>query len=80
MTTVDDRSTAGGDDTGNKQTDIVLEYGHRYALGKAMFGVHMNWVPSVTYTMGTTAYSADGADDDKQTSLALNFANFAATF
>ncbi len=77
ITTNDDNDTT--DDSGNKQTDIVLEYGHRYKLGSLM-GMNWNWSPSVTYTMGTTAYNNDDADDDKQTDLTLNVANVAVTF
>lgn len=77
MTTNDDDETT---DSGNSQTDIVLEYGHRYAIGKAMFGVTVHWSPSVSYTMGTTAQNNDDADDDTQTTLTFNIANFAAVF
>lgn len=77
MTTNDDNDTT--DDSGNKQTDIVLEFGHRYKIG-TFSGLTMNWSPSATYTMGTTAYNNDDADDDKQTELAINFANLAVVF
>jgi len=75
-TTKEDDVTPAADES-TTTTEIVLEYGHRYGFGKVM-GVTMNWVPSVSYTMGTVAY--DNGDDDKTTSLQLNVANFAATF
>jgi len=77
MTTNED--TAAATDTGDKQTAIVLEYGHRFALGK-LAGVHWNWSPSVTYSMNTTDANADGTDDVKTNTLAINVANFAVTF
>ena len=68
-----------GKDSGHKNTTITLEYGHRYNLGKLM-GVNWNYSPSVTYAMDTKAPSADGADDVKTNTLAINAVNFAATF
>lgn len=69
------------DTTGNDvMTDISLEYGHRYALGSAMMGVTMNWVPSVSYHMTKTSKQDEDADDINSTELRLNVANFAATF
>jgi hypothetical protein len=76
MTTVDDSDAVT--DSGNKMTDIVLEFGHRFKVG-TLAGFNFNWVPSVTYTMSTTSYNSD-ADDDSSTSLSLNMANVAATF
>jgi hypothetical protein len=77
MLTVDD--TTATTDSGNKNTDIVLEYGHRFKLGK-MMGVNWNWVPSVAYTMGTTVYNNSAADDDKATNLTINVGNFAIAY
>ncbi|MBD66377.1 MAG: hypothetical protein CME62_14295 [Halobacteriovoraceae bacterium] len=78
MTSIDDEDDT--DDSGLKRSDITLEYGHRYALGKAMMGVQINYVPSVTYMMRTDEYNNDDADNDSATELRLNFANFAAVF
>ena len=67
--------------TGNESvTTIGLEAGHRYALGKAMFGMTVNWVPSVYYNMTTTVSNDDSKDDVKSTELKVNVANFAVTF
>lgn len=76
MVTEDD--TTDGTEDGNKQTHIVLEYGHRWALGSA-WGLNLNYAPSVTYTMGTVTPNNDG-DDVKATDLSLNVANFAVLF
>lgn len=66
---------ATGDDD-HKDTDITLEYGHRYKLGSLM-GVNWNWSPSVSYMMSTDSYEDD---DDKATALMLNVANVAVTW
>lgn len=77
MTTNDD--TEATTDSGNKNTDIVLEYGHRFKVGSVM-GLDWNWAPSVSYTMGTKVYNDDSKDDLKSTSLSLNVANVAVSF
>ena len=77
MTTNDDNDAT--DDSGNSQTDIILEYGHRVSLGN-VWGLNVNWSPSVTYTMGTTVQNDDDLDDDTQTSLTIKAVNFAAVF
>jgi len=75
-TTKDDDTTT---DSGKKNNTITLEYGHRYSIGKVM-GVTMNWSPSVTYAMDTRVSNNSATDDLKTNTLALNVANFAATF
>jgi len=77
MTSNDD--TEATTDSGNKNTDIVLEYGHRFKIGSVM-GLDWNWAPSVSYTMGTKVYNDDSKDDLKSTSLSLNVANVAVSF
>lgn len=76
-------TTNGDDDTtkdsGNKETDIVLEYGHRVTVGKA-FGVNFSWAPSVSYTMSKRAENDSKNDDVNSTALTLNVANVAVTF
>lgn len=76
MTSVED--TEGNKD-GFDQTDIVLEYGTRVALGKAL-GVSFAWNPSVSYTMTTRESNTSGADDNEITSLSITPVNFAVAF
>jgi hypothetical protein len=61
------------------QTDIVLEYGHRFAVGSA-WGLNLAFSPSVMYTMSTFAPDADGSDDVASTALAWNFLKFDVLF
>lgn len=77
MVTNDD--TEATKDSGNKQTVITLEYGHRYTLGMAM-GVNFSWVPSVSYSMTKQTPNNDDNDDINSTDLRLNVANMAVTF
>jgi hypothetical protein len=76
MTTVE--ATQGNKD-GQDRTDIVLEYGKRVALGKAL-GVSFAWNPSVAYTMTTVESEASGSDSNEQTSLSIMPVNFALAF
>lgn len=77
MTTNDD--TDATEDSGNKQTDIVLEYGHRFEVGHA-WGLHLTYAPSVSYTMSTKVMNDDDADDVKSTALAWNWIKFDVLF
>jgi hypothetical protein len=72
----DDDATIGSQD-GNKNTDIVLEYGHRFAVGSA-WGFDLAFSPAVMYTM--TTKTPDTGDDVKETSLAWNFLKFDVLF
>lgn len=66
-------------DDSTERTDIVLEYGKRVALGKAM-GVSFAWNPSVSYTMSTTSRGESGSDDSEATSISIQPVNFAVAF
>lgn len=76
MVTVDDGDTTA--DSGWKQTNITLEYGHRFKVG-SLAGLNFNWAPSVSYTMSTAKPNGSG-DDIKGTDLMINAANIAVTF
>lgn len=69
-------SVAAKDDA---QNDIVLEYGHRFAVGSA-WGFDLAFAPAVMYTMSTFTPDADGSDDVATTSLAWNFLKFDVLF
>ena len=69
-------TTAAKDDA---QTDIILEYGHRFAVGSA-WGFNLNFAPSVSYVMSTFTPDAAGQDDVATTSLAWNFLKFDVLF
>lgn len=79
MTTYADDVTGASSKDGDKQTDIVLEYGHRFAVGSA-WGFDLAFAPSVMYAMSTYAPDADGADDVKSTDLSWNFLKFDVLF
>lgn len=79
MTTLEDHDGTNGTDSGSKNTDIVLELGHRFKLG-TLGGMTWNWAPSASYTMGTLVSNNSDADDVKSTSLSINAANIAMTF
>jgi len=69
-----------GNKDANDSTDIVLEYGKRIALGKAL-GVSFAWNPSVSYTMTTVSPGDDNGDDDNEsTSISIMPVNFAVAF
>lgn len=70
---------ADGDESGDKDSATVLEYGHRFKIANA-WGLNLNYVPSVSYTMNKHAENADGSDDINSTELGFNVANFAVTF
>lgn len=62
----------------DSNTDIVLEYGHRFALGK-LGGMDWAYAPAASYTMGT--YSDDSADEDTATTtLAVQPVRFNVMF
>ena len=79
MTTYADDITTASSKDGDKNTDIILEYGHRFAVGSA-WGLNLAFAPSVMYAMSTYAPDADGADDVKSTNLAWNFLKFDVLF
>ena len=71
-------STAGFGNDGDAQTDIILEYGHRFGLGK-LAGVHWAWVPTISYAMSTS--NEENADVDvKTTTLTWTPVNFNVIF
>lgn len=76
MTSYADDATSGSKD-GDKNTDIILEYGHRFAVGSA-WGLNLAFAPSVMYAMST--YAPDAGDDVKATTLAWNFLKFDVLF
>lgn len=68
------------DTTGSENVTVTtLEFGKRMEMGK-VFGMPVLYTPSASYSMTTTEYYADAADDLKETELRLNVANFAVTF
>ena len=85
MTTTEEsdlESDGTTDNTTDDSTDsntIVLEYGHRVALGKAL-GVSFAWNPSVQYSMTTTSQGESGTDDREATNLTIQPVNFAVAF
>lgn len=78
MTSYADDITGSSSQDGDKQTDIVLEYGHRFAVGSA-WGFDLAFSPAVMYTMSTFTPDA-GGDDVKSTSLSWNFLKFDVLF
>jgi hypothetical protein len=62
----------------DKQTDITLEYGHRFHVGH-VWGLHLTYAPSIAYT--TSTLEDDSADEDyKSSSLAWNWIKFDVLF
>ena len=72
-------STSSTEDTDAAQTDIILEYGHRWAIGTG-WGFHLTYAPNVMYTMTTTSFDNDDLDDVASTDLAWNFLKFDVMF
>lgn len=63
----------------DKQTDIVLEYGHRFSVGSA-WGFHLTYAPAVSYTMSDFDDDTAGVDNIKTNTLAWNFLKFDVLF
>lgn len=69
----------GEDDTA---TSIVLEYGHRWAIGTG-WGFHLTYAPSIMYNMTSYDWDVEANDDANgaaETSLAWNFLKFDVMF
>ena len=69
----------GEDDTA---TSIILEYGHRWAVGSA-WGLNLTYAPSVMYNMTSYDWDVAANDDSKgksHNSLAWNFLKFDVLF
>ncbi|MAZ49962.1 MAG: hypothetical protein CME65_15475 [Halobacteriovoraceae bacterium] len=74
--------TAEGIGEDDSATSIVLEYGHRWAIGTG-WGFHVTYSPSVMYNMTTYDWDNEADDDNKgasETSLAWNFLKFDVMF
>lgn len=61
------------------QTDTILEFGTRVALGKAL-GVSFAWNPSVQYSMSSYSQEGTNKEDRSETSLMIMPVNFAVAF
>ena len=77
--TANGSSSTVDEDTDAAKTDMVLEYGHRWAVGSA-WGLNLTYAPSVAYTMSTWSFDNDDLDDVNATDLSWNFLKFDVLF
>ena len=70
-------ATSGQDD--DVTTTIAVEYGQRWAIANA-WGLNLAYSPSVTVAQATTAYDADGSEDQVYTSVSWAWVNFDVMF